>query len=142
MAKEYFRRDDNYIPVVGGVTDDTTQDTKQLRVDPTTLRLKVDSNSGDGASSVGDGTVTVTTAGTRVQLSATSVPCKKVFIQAHESNTGTIVVGGSTCVAALVGRRGKALFPTQGDTFFVSDLNLLYIDSTVSLDKVNYYYET
>ena len=141
MAREYMRRDDNYMPVIGGVTDDANLEVKQIRVDPTTLRLKVDSNSADGASAVGDGTVTITTAGTRVQLSATSVPCKKVFVQAHESNTGTVVVGGVTCVAALVGRRGKALFATQGDNFYVSDLSLLYVDSTVSLDKVSYYYE-
>ena len=142
MAKEVFSRDDNFIPTIGGVTDDASLETKQLRVDPTTLRLKVDSNSGDGASAVGDGTVTITTAGTRVQLSATTIPCKKVFIQAHESNTGTVVVGGATCVATLAGRRGKALFATQGDTFYVSDLILLYVDSTVSLDKVHYFYET
>lgn len=94
---------------------------------------------GAGASSVGDGTATVTTAGTRVQLS--NVACKKVYIQAHESNTGTIVVGGSTCVGALSGRRGVALFPTQSQSFEVSNLNLLYIDSTANGDKINYYYE-
>lgn len=93
------------------------------------------------ASSCGDGTQTVTTAGTRVKLSATSVPCKRVFVQAHESNTGTIVVGGSTVVGALVGRRGLALFPSQGDWFNVSDISLLYIDATLDAQKVNFYYE-
>lgn len=88
---------------------------------------------------VGDGTTTVTTAGTRVPLP--NIPCKKVFIQAHESNTGTIVVGDSTVVAALAGRRGQAFFPSQGDFFNVSNLNLLWIDSTVDGDKVNYFYE-
>jgi len=92
-------------------------------------------------SSVDDATKTVTIAGTRVQLSSVSVPCKRVFIQAHESNTGTMVVGGSNVVATLVGRRGFAIFPTQGDWFNVSNLSLLWLDSTVSGDKVNYYYE-
>ena len=92
-----------------------------------------------GSNGVEDGTATVTTAGTRVQLSAAL--CKKVFIQSHESNTGTVVVGGANVVAALVGRRGKALYPTQGDWFNVSNLNFIWIDSTVSGDKVNYYYE-
>lgn len=91
------------------------------------------------ASTVGDGTATVTTAGTRVQLAAQV--CRKVLIQAHESNTGTIVVGGATVVAALVGRRGVALFPTQSQAFEVSNLNLLYIDSTADGDKINFYYE-
>lgn len=89
----------------------------------------------------GDGSRTITTAGTRVQLSASSVPCIKVIIQAHENNTGTVVVGSSSCVAALVGRRGVALFPTQSQVFEVSNLNSLYIDSTMDGDIVNYYYE-
>ena len=91
------------------------------------------------ASAVGDGTTTVTTAGTRVQLTAQS--CSKVRIQAHESNTGTIVVGGSTTVAALSGRRGIALYATQSEIFWVNNLNLLYVDATVSGDKVNWYFE-
>lgn len=94
---------------------------------------------GAGATTVGDGTATVTTAGTRVQLS--SQACKRVLIQAHESNLGTIVVGGVTCVAALVGRRGTALFATQSQIFQVSNMNLLYVDSTNNGDKITFYYE-
>lgn len=110
--------------------------------DPSTHRLLTSStiSAVTGASSIGDGTATLTTAGTAVQLS--SQACSKVFIQAHESNTGTIVVGGSTVVAALAGRRGKTLFATQGDWFYVSNMNLLYIDSTVSGDKITFYYES
>ena len=93
-----------------------------------------------GFTTVGDGTATVTTAGTRVQLSAQA--CKKVIIQAHESNTGTLVVGGSTVVGALSGRRGLALYPTNSAVFQISNLNLLYIDSTANGDKINYYYES
>ena len=88
---------------------------------------------------VGDGTTTVTTAGTRVQLA--SQACRRVIIQAHESNTGTIVVGGSATVAALVGRRGVALFATQSEIFYISNTNLLYIDSTASSDKINWFFE-
>jgi len=107
------------------------------------VAIKVDSNGVVATSptntAVGDATATVTTAGTRVQLS--DVTCKRAFLQAHESNTGTIVVGAATCVAALVGRRGLALYSTQGDWFNVSNTNLLYIDSTANGDKVNIYYE-
>ena len=92
------------------------------------------------SSSVGDGTTTLTTAGTRVQLTAQA--CRRVIIQAHESNTGTMVVGGSTVVAALVGRRGISLFATQSEIFYVNNMNLLYIDSTVSGDKINFFYES
>lgn len=94
-----------------------------------------------GAGAPGDGTQTVTTGGTRVQLSAASVPCRRVVIQAHEDNTGTVVVGVVSCVAALAGRRGRALLNLQSEEFNVSNLNLLYIDSTADADKVNYYYE-
>ena len=88
---------------------------------------------------IGSGTATVTTARSEIQL--TSASCKRIFIQAHESNTGTIVVGDSNVVAALVGRRGRAFFSTQGDWFLVNNLALLYIDSTADGDKINYYYE-
>ncbi len=92
-----------------------------------------------GNSSVGDGTATVVTAGTEVQLP--DVDCKRVFIQALDDNAGTIVVGGATVVADQATRRGLALFGSQGEWFNVSNLNLLYIDSTSSGDKISYYYE-
>ena len=61
---------------------------------------------GSGSSTlVGDGRQVVTTAGTRVQLSASSVHCKRVTICAETDNTGFIVVGGTTVVAALATRR-------------------------------------
>jgi hypothetical protein len=111
--------------------------------DPSSHRMLVNAtitgSIGGGVSAIGDGTATVASAGTAVQLS--TVTCTKVIIQAHESNTGTIVIGGATVVAALIGRRGVALFPTQSQAFGVANLNLLYIDGTVSGDKINYYYE-
>ena len=90
---------------------------------------------------IGDGTTDIPAAGTAVQLSTTSVPCKRVLIYAHESNGGTVVVGSSTVVAALVGRRGIPLFPTQGVVLNVSNLNLIYVDTTNNGDDVHYYYE-
>ena len=90
------------------------------------------------ARSAGDGTATVTVAGTRVQLP--NYQCTSVTIQAHESNTDTIVVGGATCVAALSGRRGIALTPTSTFTANITNLNLFYIDSVSSGDKINYTY--
>lgn len=41
MANEILRRDANRVTVLGGVTDDANQFITQLRVDPTTGRLKV-----------------------------------------------------------------------------------------------------
>ena len=98
MANEVLKHDNNARVTSAGVTNDSSTDIVQFRVDPTTKRLLTESlNQQDGYDSVGDGTKSVTTAGTRVQMS--SQTCKRVTIQAHESNTGTIVVGGSTVVS-------------------------------------------
>lgn len=92
---------------------------------------------GNGA--VISGTVTIITAGTAVQLP--NISCKRVRITAHEGNGGVVLVGDSSVVAALVGRTGIPYFPTQGDWHNVSNLNLLFIDSTASGDKITYYAE-
>jgi hypothetical protein len=94
------------------------------------------------ADEVGDGTVTISVAGTAEQLSTTSKPCRRVCVTAHESNNGTVVVGNSTVVAALAGRRGRALFPTQSEWFYVANVNLLYADATQNNDKLHYFFET
>ena len=89
--------------------------------------------------SVGDNRRVVTTAGTRVQLDAQA--CKRIFVQAESDNTGIIVVGGSTVVAAAGSERGILLFPTNGQWFNINNANLLYIDSTVNGDGVSLFYE-
>jgi hypothetical protein len=93
-----------------------------------------------GYSTIGDGRTTVTNTGTRVQLSLTSVPCKKVVITGEDDNTGVVVVGGATVVAAQATRRGTPLVALQSDVFFVDNLNKLYIDATVSTEGVTYVY--
>ena len=95
----------------------------------------------DGNTAVGDGTQTVTSAGARVQLSTSSTACKRVLIQALETNTGVLVVGGSTVIAASGSRRGYALYPTQSVLLTVSNLNLVYLDSTANGDVAHYLYE-
>lgn len=92
-----------------------------------------------GANSVDDNTLAVTTAGTRVQLP--NQACSRVLIQAHPNNTGDIVVGGANVVAASGTRRGLALYGSQWQEFFVSNLNKLYIDATQNGDKINYIFE-
>lgn len=85
---------------------------------------------------VSEGSATVTTAATRVQLS--TVSCVKVDIQAKLGNTGIIVVGGSGVVASSGTRKGIAL--NAGDSYLVEvrNLNLLWIDSTVSGEGITY----
>lgn len=52
MANEIAKRDQNNVPVIVGITDDASQETRMLRVDPVTGRLLVTGNgggSGDGS---------------------------------------------------------------------------------------------
>ena len=93
-----------------------------------------------GADAFNDGLKTITTAGTAVQL-ADDTECFQVTIQAHPDNAGDVVVGGASVVAASAGRRGLSLYGSQWATFKVSNLNQIWLDSTESGDKVNYFYE-
>lgn len=90
---------------------------------------------------IGDGRQTVSTGGTAVALAA-STACKKVIICAEQDNTGVIVVGGSTVVAALGTRRGTPLFPSDTIEIQIDNLNDIYIDTTVNGDGVTYTYFT
>lgn len=111
--------------------------------DPATHRLLVDALitlAGvqlNGNSTIGDGSKNVTTAGSRVQLSASSVPVKKVTVQAKTANTQNIYVGGSTIAAG----RGIILLPFNSILLTPSDLNLVFIDSDVNGEGVTFTYE-
>ena len=94
-----------------------------------------------GYVTVGDGRKTVTTAGTREALGSLTT-CRKVTVQAELDNSGVVVVGGVSCVAALASRRGIALEAGDSEDFYVLELADLYLDVTVSGDGVTYvYYE-
>lgn len=86
--------------------------------------------------SIGDGRTVVTTAGTRVVL-AIPTKYKEVSITAETDNTGTVVVGGNTVIAALATRRGTPLEP--GDTCVLSSSEI-YLDAMVSGDGVTFTY--
>lgn len=96
------------------------------------------------------GIQTVTTAGTRVQLTAASptppAACISLTVQAKSSNTGTIYVGGSNVNAST--KIGVALVngatPAAAAYFSPSSTTALYstaaiwLDATVSGDGVSY----
>lgn len=84
-----------------------------------------------------DGRKIVTTAGTR-ELLAQHTPCSSVLITAETDNTGTVVVGGKTVVAALATRRGTPLTAGEPYAADIANLNEIYLDSTVSGDGVTY----
>lgn len=96
---------------------------------------------GHDVTGIGDGRKTVTTAGTRETLAA-STACKKVIITAETDNTGLVVVGGTGVVAALATRRGTPLYAGDTVVLEVDDLNDVNLDVTVSGDGVTYTYLT
>jgi hypothetical protein len=89
--------------------------------------------------SVGDGRKTVTTGGTAEAL-ASSTSIKSVVITAETDNTGVIVVGGSTVVAALGTRRGTPLSAGESLSLEIDNLADVYLDTTVNGDGVTYTY--
>lgn len=89
---------------------------------------------------VGDGVKSVTTAGTAVQLSSTSIPCRMVQIQARVANTGNIAVGSSSVLATAGAERGIILVPGAWVALRVTDVNKIYLDAAVSGEGVSYLY--
>ena len=97
--------------------------TDQLRVDVITPFVPT---------SAGNGQQDVTTAGTRVQLSAQA--CKAVSIAAKAANTGDIYLGDSGVTSA----NGRILEPGDTIDLSIDDLSRLYIDSEEDGEGISY----
>lgn len=83
------------------------------------------------------GRKTVASAGTAEALaSATTV--REVVITAETDNTGYVVVGPSTVVAALATRKGTPLAAGDSVTLEINNLSKVYVDAVVSTDGVTY----
>lgn len=80
--------------------------------------------------SVTDGRTTVAATGSAVSIG--TLACYKVIVVGETDNTGIVVVGGTTSTAALASRTGVPLYAAQSQVFECSNLNELYIDSTVA----------
>lgn len=80
-----------------------------------------------------NGKTTVTTAGTRVTLAA-STAVKSVTIKAALANTGTIYVGNSTVAAS----NGFELAAGETISLEISNLNTVNIDSSINSQSVTY----
>lgn len=88
----------------------------------------------------------VTTAGTPVQLSATSVRCKLVTLMGMEGNTDKVVVGGAGVVAGTTQdgantRTGIPIGSGQSISILAEDLSDVWIDSVVSGEGVTVLYQ-
>lgn len=88
-----------------------------------------------------DGRTVVTTAGTRVPLSATSTPVGWVTVIALTENTQQINVGDVGVVAATgATQRGVPLLPGDSITLYHVNLSSTYIDSRVNGEGCTYLY--
>jgi len=87
------------------------------------------------------GTTTVTTSGTAVQLTVTSIPIPGIFLSGDIGNTGTIVVGDANVSGVSGSQQGIALEPAGNSIFVqVNNQNLLFVDSEVNGDKLIWAY--
>jgi len=89
---------------------------------------------------IADGIQKVAAAGTAEALVSSSTPCRKVLVQACPENTGVVVVGASTVVAASATRRGYALVPGADVVLTVKDVYSVYVDAAVSGEGVSFVY--
>lgn len=96
---------------------------------------------GHDQTGIGDGRKVVTSAGTAEAL-AGSTTCKRVILSALFENTGIVVVGTSTVVAASGTRRGMPLNPADTIEIDIDNLADIFLDVTVSGEGVSYIYFT
>lgn len=86
------------------------------------------------ASTIYEGQVAVSTAGSRVQLSGSSVPIRSVCIKALTGNTGKMYVGDVTVASS----NGYEMPKDLSVCLDVNNLNLIYIDASVNGESVAY----
>jgi len=94
-----------------------------------------------------DGLKAITAAGTAERLVAADTLAAWLLIQGNAGNTGEVVVGGSTVVAAEGTRRGILLHPVATSVemlpvFIPGPINLydVWVDSTENGDLCHYIY--
>lgn len=83
--------------------------------------------------SIYSGVTNVTTSGTRIILGSSTI-IKSIVIKALNTNTGTIYVGNNTVNST----NGFPLLAGEAIPFDISNLNSVYIDSSISGEGVSY----
>jgi len=87
------------------------------------------------------GTITVSTAGTRVQVTSTPTPIRRVRFQAPPGNSGITYVGASTVSASVAGLEFTAAGENESVDFTEGrpgDLSEFYCDAATNGDKIHY----
>lgn len=93
------------------------------------------------AGSIVTGTKTVTTAGTAVQITSTSTPCKGVWVSADLGTGAVMCVGDSSVDAVASQMQGIVVIPGNLATFIaINDLNKLWVDAQSNGAKLSYAY--
>lgn len=85
-----------------------------------------------------DGRRVVPSSGTPVQLSTETAETTTVVIYAETDNSGYIVVGDTTVVAATATRRGIPLAAGDSITMNINQLHYVWLDTTASGDGVTF----
>jgi hypothetical protein len=92
-----------------------------------------------GVTAIQSYTRTVPTPGTAVHLNGgTTQPCLQVAVQALESNSGPISVGGTSTLATSGSVNGIILYPRELISFEIDDANDICIDARVAGEGVSY----
>jgi len=124
MADEILKRDENHVPVLGGITDNAAQEIRMLRVDPTTGRLMVSISGVSVAATITVGTTTTLAPGASATVTNVGDQFAAIFdfgipegLKGDTGDAATIAVGTVTTVAAgtpatvtNVGTSGAAIF--------------------------------
>ena len=87
------------------------------------------------------GTITVSSAGTRVQVTSTPTPIRRVRFQAPPGNSGITYVGGSTVSSSVTGIEFPAAGGNESIDFTqgrLGDLSEFYCDAARNGDTIHY----
>lgn len=140
MANEAAKHDVNHYPVGLAVTNDASQEIRQVRVDPTSGGLIIGGSSSIGGySTVVSGRKSSSSPGTAVAIVGSSTPCKKVSISVPTGNTSTqVAVGDSTVLATPGSERGQILIVGASTDIYISDAVNIYVDVGTSGDAITF----
>ena len=100
-------------------------------------QLLVEANTSPSAGPLAGAAVVVTTAGTRVQLTASDVPCKAVLICAKKAagaNTGNVYIGNS----GVSSSNAIPWAPGSIIEWEVDNVNKLWVDAATNGDAIVY----
>lgn len=105
-------------------------------------------SSPDRYSNIKSGNSQVTTPGTAVQLSTTSIPCKELYITSYHKvshDTGCVYIGGSDVSAGgaygdKATKKGIAVMSDDALYLPAANLNVVYVDSQHTADGVSFVY--